>query len=119
MDGRKRGRDCGRGIRQTQPQGDHQGSATEPTEGQENVKGDQVAISINCMTDILERLADRQGPGPFNQPGTQDRGDDRALERFLKFAPPKFIGEPNPELADNWLERMTNIFAILDYTEER
>ncbi|XP_027171662.1 uncharacterized protein LOC113771260 [Coffea eugenioides] len=48
-----------------------------------------------------------------------DRGKDRALERFLKFTPPKFIGGPNPELVENWLERMTNIFAALDYTEER
>nr|XP_027109302.1 uncharacterized protein LOC113729176 [Coffea arabica] len=32
------------------------------------------------MADILERLADRQDPGPFNQPGGQERGDDRALE---------------------------------------
>ncbi|XP_027156758.1 uncharacterized protein LOC113757878 [Coffea eugenioides] len=70
------------------------------------------------MTDILEQLAERQGPGPFNQPGTQDRGEDRTLERFLKFNPPKFIGGPDPELAENWLERMTNIFIGLDYTEE-
>nr|XP_027066234.1 uncharacterized protein LOC113692084 [Coffea arabica] len=56
---------------------------------------------------------------PINQPGAQDRGDDRTLERYLKFAPPKFIGGPDPKLAENWLERMTNIFAALDYTEER
>ena len=71
------------------------------------------------MTDILEWLAEWQGPGPINQPRAQDRGDDRVLERFLKFAPPKFIGRPDPELAENWLERMTNIFTVLDYTEER
>ena len=41
------------------------------------------------------------------------------MERFLKFNPPKFIGEPDPEIAENWLERMTNIFAALDYTEDR
>ena len=78
-----------------------------------------MATAINRMTDILERLVERQGLGPINQPGAQDRGEDRALERFLKFAPPKFIGEPDPKLAENWLERMTNIFAALDYTEER
>ncbi|XP_027158207.1 uncharacterized protein LOC113759830 [Coffea eugenioides] len=71
------------------------------------------------MTDILERLADRPGPGPFNQPGGQERGEDRALERFLKFNPPKFLGEPDPEIAENWLERMTNIFVALDYSEDR
>nr|XP_027082214.1 uncharacterized protein LOC113704514 [Coffea arabica]XP_027102366.1 uncharacterized protein LOC113723509 [Coffea arabica] len=71
------------------------------------------------MTDILERLTDRQGLGPFNQPGGQDRGEDRALERFLKFNPTKFTGESDPEAAENWLERMTNIFAALNYTEDR
>ena len=76
-------------------------------------------MAINHMTDILERLAERQGPGPVNQPGAQDREEDRALERFLKFAPPTFIGGPYPELAENWLERMANIFTTLDYTEER
>ena len=71
------------------------------------------------MIDILERLADRQGPEQLNQLGRQDRGEDRALERFLKFNPPKFLGEPDPEVAENWLERMTNIFAALDYSEDR
>nr|XP_027122160.1 uncharacterized protein LOC113739113 [Coffea arabica] len=71
------------------------------------------------MTDILKQLAERQGPGPLNQPGGQDRGEDRVLERFLKFNPPKFTGEPDPEAAENWLEKMTNIFATLDYTEDR
>ncbi|XP_027167083.1 uncharacterized protein LOC113767103 [Coffea eugenioides] len=71
------------------------------------------------MTDILERLADRQGPGSLNQLGGRERGEDRALERFLKFNPPKFVGEPDPKVAENWLERMTNIFAVLDYAENR
>ena len=54
-----------------------------------------MATAINSMTDILEQLAERQGPEPLNQPGGQDRGEDRALERFLKFNPPKFTGEPD------------------------
>ena len=57
--------------------------------------------------------------GPINQLGAQDRGEDRVLERFLKFALPKFIGGSDPELAENWLEKMTNIFTALDYIEER
>ncbi|XP_027169479.1 uncharacterized protein LOC113769212 [Coffea eugenioides] len=71
------------------------------------------------MTDILEQLAERQSAGPLNQLGAQDRGEDRALERFLKFNPSKFTGEPNLEVAENWLERMTNIFSALDYIENR
>ena len=37
----------------------------------------------------------------------------------MKFAPPKFLGGPDPDIAENWLERMTSIFAALDYIEER
>ena len=71
------------------------------------------------MTDILARLADRQGPKPVNQPGAQERRKDRALERFLKFAPPKFLGGPDPEMTENWLGKIINIFAALNYTEKR
>ncbi|XP_027184013.1 uncharacterized protein LOC113782320 [Coffea eugenioides] len=71
------------------------------------------------MTDIFERLVERQGPEPVNQPRDQERGEDRALERFLKFAPPKFHGGSDPEVAENWFERMVNIFTALDYNEER
>ena len=66
MEGLRRGRGRGRGTRPAQPQGNDQGSATGPTQGQENIEGNQVATAINRMTDILERLADRQGYGPFN-----------------------------------------------------
>ena len=83
-----------------------------------NEGDNQVVTAINHMTDILERLPERQGPRPVNQPGAQERGEDRVLERFLKCTSPKFIGGPDPELVKNWLERMTNIFATLDYTEE-
>ena len=85
MEGRISGRGRGRGARQPQPHGDDQGSTTGPTQGQENVEGNQVATAINRMTDILEHLVERQGPGPFNQIGGQDRGENKALERFLKF----------------------------------
>ena len=46
-------------------------------------------------------------------------GHDRALERFQKFSPPKFLGGPNPEGVERWLETMINIFAALNYTEDR
>ena len=101
MDGRRSGRGRGRGIRQPQAHGDDQGSATGPSQGQGNVEDNQVVTAINRMTDILERLVERQDPGPVNQPGAQERGKDRALERFFKFAPPKFLGESDPELAEN------------------
>ena len=46
-------------------------------------------------------------------------GQDRALERFQKFSPPKFLGGPDPERAEKWLEVMINIFAALNYAEDR
>ncbi|XP_027156747.1 uncharacterized protein LOC113757848 [Coffea eugenioides] len=85
MDGRRSGRGHGRGSRQAQPHGDDQGSAIGPTQGQGNLEGNQVTTAINRMTDILEWLAERQGPRPLNQPRGQDRREDRALERFPKF----------------------------------
>ena len=78
-----------------------------------------MATTINCITDVLEHLAERQGPDPVNQPRNQERGEDRALERFLKFAPPRFHGGSDPEVTKNWFEMMVEIFAALDYTEER
>ena len=107
MDERRSSRGRGHGVRQTQSQGDDRGSAIGPTQGQKNVEGNQVATAINRMIDILERLAERQGPESLNQLGAQDRGNDRDLERFLKFALPKFIGGPDLELAENLLEWKT------------
>ncbi|XP_027103023.1 uncharacterized protein [Coffea arabica] len=79
-----------------------------------------MATAINRITEVLKRLTDRQGPGPVHQqPGGQLDTEDRALERFLKFGPPKFQGGPEPEIAEGWWERISDIFATLDYTETR
>ncbi|XP_027151841.1 uncharacterized protein LOC113751894 [Coffea eugenioides] len=48
-----------------------------------------------------------------------DLWQDRALESFQKFSPPKFLGGPDPYEAEKWLEAMINIFTALNYTEER
>ena len=77
-----------------------------------------MATALNRITNILERLTECQCPEPINQLRNQERGEDRALERFLKFAPPKFQGRSDPEVAENWFERMVEIFAILDYVEK-
>nr|XP_027077046.1 uncharacterized protein LOC113700806 [Coffea arabica] len=66
----------------------------------------------------LNAMVDAQGVRILELVETE-REKDRALKRFLKFAPPKFIGGPNPEVEENWLERMTIIFTALNYTEER
>ena len=94
MDGRKSGKGRGRGIRQPQTQGDDQESSIGPSQGQVNEEDNQVATVINCMTDILERLAEHQGLEPVNQLRAQERGEDRVLERFFKFTLFKFLGSP-------------------------
>ncbi|XP_027158211.1 uncharacterized protein LOC113759833 [Coffea eugenioides] len=71
------------------------------------------------MTNILARLVEQQGQAPLNQPRDPDLGQDRALERFQKFSPPKFLGGPDPEGAERCLETMINIFAALNYAEDR
>ncbi|XP_027169537.1 uncharacterized protein LOC113769273 [Coffea eugenioides] len=71
------------------------------------------------MTDLLKRIVDRQDQEPVIQPGGFEGGVDRCLERFQKFFPPKFLGGPDPEIVKSWLERLIDIFAALNYTEER
>ncbi|CAH2812189.1 MAG: hypothetical protein CBHOC_5373, partial [uncultured Caballeronia sp.] len=74
------------------------------------------------MADILERMEGPQGQGQGlgqAQPVGQVGGEDRALERFQKFNPPTFLGGSDPEVAEMWLERISDIFATLDYTEDR
>ena len=58
-------------------------------------------MALNRITDVLERLTERQGSKSVNPPRNHKRGEDRTLERFLKFALPKFHGEPDPEVAEN------------------
>ena len=101
MDRREHGRGHGRGFRQpcTPERGER--SATGPNQNLRNEGGDQVATPLNRITDVLERLAERQGPEPVNQPKNQGRGEDRDLERFLKFAPPKFHEGSDLDVAEN------------------
>ncbi|XP_071923168.1 uncharacterized protein [Coffea arabica] len=71
------------------------------------------------MTNILAGLVKQQGQAPVNQHRDPEIGEDKALERFQKLSPPKFVRGPDPEVAERWLETMINIFAALNYTEER
>ena len=56
---------------------------------------------------------------PVNQPQNPEIREDRALERFQKFVPSKFLGGPDPDVAEQWLETVINIFAALNCTEQR
>ncbi|XP_027066637.2 uncharacterized protein [Coffea arabica] len=74
------------------------------------------------MTDLLAHVVQHQGQHPVQQPGNPGNpveSEDRALERFQKFSPPKFLGGPDPDMAERWLEKMIDIFAALHYSEER
>ncbi|XP_027171567.1 uncharacterized protein LOC113771150 [Coffea eugenioides] len=113
----RRGR--GRPTRQHPEAGRDREPEVNPDQGQEGGTGDGVATAINRITDVLERLTEHQAAGPGRHQGGPVDSDDRALERFLKFGPPKFYGGPEPEVAEGWWERITEIFAALNYTEER
>ncbi|XP_027086657.1 uncharacterized protein [Coffea arabica] len=77
------------------------------------------------MTDLLAHVMQQQGHNPNpsvgnpGNPGNHVESEDRALERFQKFSPPKFLGGPDPDMAERWLKKMVDIFAALYYSEER
>ncbi|XP_073017813.1 uncharacterized protein [Primulina eburnea] len=61
-----------------------------------------------------------------NQPRPHDQAqehhieaNDRALERFLRFKPPKFEGKPDAFQAESLLSKINKIFSILNYSEEQ
>ena len=103
MEGRRsrgRGVSRGRGTRQTQEPRKERETVTGQERGPRVEAGDQVATAIQQMTNILERLVDQQGQIPVNQPHNPEIGEDRALERFQKFVPPKFLGGPDPDVVE-------------------
>ena len=120
MEGRRqRNWGHGRGPRQAQDQGNEQGSVANQNQGPGGEEGNQIAMTINYMINLLAQLVYQQGQVSGNQQRDLEVGEDRALERFQKFPPPKFLGGPDPKIAENWFKRMVNIFAALHYTEER
>ncbi|XP_027156186.1 uncharacterized protein LOC113756912, partial [Coffea eugenioides] len=119
MDRRVRGRERGRSTRQhPEGSGDREPEVNQD-HGQGNVAGDPVATAINRITNVLERMTEHPAPGAVHHQGGPIDTEDRALEIFLKFGPPKFYGGPEPEVAEGWWERISDIFAALNYTEER
>nr|XP_027109267.1 uncharacterized protein LOC113729140 [Coffea arabica] len=119
MDRQVIGRGRGRPTRQHPEAGSDRGPEVNQDQGQEGVAEDQVATAINRITDVLERLTEHQASGQVHHQGSPTDTEDRALERFLKFGPPKFYGGPEPEIAEGWWERISDIFAALNYAEER
>ena len=120
MEGRRsRGRRRGRGTKRAQEPKEERETLAKQEHGPRIEIGDQMATAIQQMTNILARLVDQQSQMPMNQPQNLEIGEDGALERFKKFVPPKFVGGPDPDITEQWLETMINIFTALNYTEQR
>nr|XP_027127768.1 uncharacterized protein LOC113743892 [Coffea arabica] len=119
MDRQVLGRGRGRLTRQHPEAGGDREPEVNQDPGQGNVAGNPVATTINRITDVLERMTEQPAPGAVHHQGGPIDTEDRALERFLKFGPPKFYRGPEPEVAEGWWERISDIFAALNYAEER
>ena len=105
-------RSRGRTTRQHPKVGGDREPEVNRDQGQEGVADNQMATAINRITDVLERLTEHQACGPVHRQGGPAETEDRALERFLKFGPPKFYGGPEPEVAEGWRERIPDIFEL-------
>nr|XP_027088578.1 uncharacterized protein LOC113709934 [Coffea arabica] len=122
MEGTRSGPGCGRGVRQPATEGGSRETMPELNPEPRIDPNVQVAAAIQRMTDLLAHVVEQQGQPPVHQhgnPGNHLEGEDRALERFQKFSPPKFLGGLDPDMAERWLEKMIDIFAVLHYSEER
>ena len=122
MEGTRSGRGRGRSTRQPTTEGGIRDTTTELNPEPRVDPSVQIAATVQQMTDLLAHVVQHQGQPPVQQsgnPGHLVEGEDRALERFQKFSPPKFLGGPDPDVAERWLEKMINIFAALHYSEER
>ena len=62
MNWRGRGWGRGRGFRQPCTPERGEGSATGSNQNPRNEESDQMATALNRITDVLEHLAERQGP---------------------------------------------------------
>ena len=122
MEGTRSGRGRGRGTRQPTPVRETGETSTGPNPESQIDPNVQIAAAMQQMTNLLAQVVQQQGqnpnPNPGN-PGNHVESEDRALERFQKFSPPKFIGGPDPDVAEKWLEKMVDIFAALHYPDER
>ncbi|XP_071925688.1 uncharacterized protein [Coffea arabica] len=122
MEGTRSGRDHGRGNRQPTPERGIGETSSGPNPELRVDPNVQIAAAMQQMTALLAQVVHQQGQNPNHNPGNPGNhmeGEDRALERFQKFSPPKFLGGPDPDVAEKWLEKMIDIFAALHYTEER
>nr|XP_027062811.1 uncharacterized protein LOC113689204 [Coffea arabica] len=95
MEGTRSGRGRGRGVRQPTTDEGIRDTSTEPNPEPRVDPNAQIAAVMQQMTDLLAHVVQQQGQPPIQQPGNPGHvveSEDRALERFQKFSPPKFLG---------------------------
>ncbi|KAK6138976.1 hypothetical protein DH2020_027276 [Rehmannia glutinosa] len=80
--------------------------------------GDNLNIQVMQQLLLFLQQQTTQHQNTLN-PGSELDTQDRVLERFLRFNPPVFIGEPDDVKAEYWLEKIDSIFSALNYTEEQ
>ena len=93
------------------------------TEGNANNEGEssnnnnqQLDSTLAKMVEFFDEQRIRwNGGGRFGATVT----DDMALERFQKFNPPTYGGEPSVETAEKWIESIEKIYKALSYNDAR
>ncbi|CAI9094455.1 OLC1v1030199C1 [Oldenlandia corymbosa var. corymbosa] len=76
----------------------------------------QIAVAMETMAKTMQQSAANTPRGPLPP---HEESEDRALDRFLKFRPPRYSGDEGIEKTEMWLEALDDIFEVLDYSEGR
>ncbi|KAL3509489.1 hypothetical protein ACH5RR_028890 [Cinchona calisaya] len=93
----------------------HGGNVEEESESSDRIMSSE--NSSNSRTNDHTRLGEFRGK--IIKEIKNHLGEDGALECFLKFNPFEYVGEPNDEKAEAWIEHMGSIFVTLKYEDER
>ena len=65
----------------------------------------------------LRQFFQKQASSDGARIGPMVLSDDQALEQFLKFHSPKFMGEPDDCKAESFIAEMEKIFEVLNYSD--
>lgn len=101
---------------------------------EDDVNKDETTLETEKDPEKLETVADNdsqremlkflhqlqeiyQKPASSNNVSHTSITDYQALERFLKFHPPIFMGEPDDRKAESFIAEIEKIFEVLSYTD--
>ena len=74
----------------------------------------QLVQTVQQQNELLHRTA----PEPVQPARNNDNNQhERMLDRFLRFQPPRFFGEPDDRKAENWVAVLEKIFRVLQCGE--